>query len=88
MELKYVILDEIRPIIFSEANKHSDFTKLGKVTSAGFLSIKTVSYDSQKHSVKHSKKEYIEVETYGSSTSLNITPHIFDQHLLERLLNG
>lgn len=53
-EFKYVIIDDFYPIVFSLANKHSDFGNMGKVTSAGFgqISENKVSVWGESHSLK------------------------------------
>jgi hypothetical protein len=35
--LKYVILDEMFPVVFSAPLQHKDMLKLGEVTSAGYF---------------------------------------------------
>jgi hypothetical protein len=37
--MKYVIVDNVFPIIFSDGMKHSDFIHRGEITSAGMIKI-------------------------------------------------
>jgi hypothetical protein len=38
-EMKYIMIDEVFPVIFSDGMKHSDFKKMGNITSAGMVRI-------------------------------------------------
>lgn len=73
--LKYVIYDDIQPVLFSEMNQHSDF-RGPKITSAGFCRI---TYDEDQHRFT--------VLTYGKSISLEVSNHDGDSRAIERILN-
>ena len=38
--MKYIIIDGVKPIVFSEAQLHSEFKNMGEITSAGKCSIR------------------------------------------------
>lgn len=73
MEMKYVIVDHIFPIIFTDAHNHKQFQYIGKVTSAGFFRI-----------VSEGTVE--RVETYGCSQSLNMVPNEHDKNVISNFL--
>jgi hypothetical protein len=72
MKIKYVVISEMFPILFSEAQKHSDFLAMGNITSAGFVDIQD-----PKNPV-----------TYGKSTSLKLKPDPCDEILIEVMLKN
>lgn len=76
-----------RPIIFGEYFSHDEFSSMGKITSAGFLSIEQVKYDPAKHPANHYYEDYKEVYVYGESVSLGIKAEEDDKYLIEQLLN-
>lgn len=71
---KYVILNHCFPILFSEANQHSEFKgmKLGEPTSAGFCMIS-------------GSGDQLTVSTFGDSFSLKMKPAPGDDVLIKRL---
>ncbi len=71
--MKYVIINEDTPIMFPEHIDHCRFSEIGKVTSAGFCSIKTDELGNW-------------TAVYGESKSLKIKPAKDDTILLELLL--
>lgn len=74
--MKYVIIDNCFPIIFSVAHAHKDFKNMGGViTSAGFCRIVTTTLEGPSNPV---------VVVYGLSASLNLRP---DRDNDERILN-
>lgn len=74
MQIKYVMFDDIFPVIFTEAMGHDEVKWKGKTpTSAGFCSINT--YDRV-------------VTAYGKSISLNMTPHPDDDIFLTKFIFG
>ena len=75
-EMKYVIVGDIQPILFSTMNKHSDFRCVGNITSAGFCHI---TYDKLTHT-------FI-VSVYGDSVSLVLRSKPEDATSIERMLN-
>jgi hypothetical protein len=38
--MKYVMVDKNYPIVFPDHINHSDFMRVGKITSAGFVSVR------------------------------------------------
>jgi len=75
MTLKYVILDNRKPIIFFDIQNHSDFKVIGNITSAGFIQIYE---DEQSCDTK--------CKVWGNSSSLNISSHPDDEYTINRLL--
>lgn len=74
--LKYVIHDDCIPVVFTQCNKHEDFGKRSKVTSAGFCQISV------------GKTGKIEVYCYGKSISLNVeSDPESDSFILEKMFN-
>ena len=59
LKTKYVIIDDIKAIIFTETLQHSEFKPLGEITGAGFVSI----------GIKNGNPS---VSVYGESISLGI----------------
>ena len=72
-EMKYVIIGECFPILFTQGQQHCDFTHL-KPTSAGFCKF---SY----------KDDISKVECYGESISLNLKPGQYDEKIIESSFN-
>jgi hypothetical protein len=74
--IKYIMLDQSMPVIFGEYFAHADVTanlsRLGEVTSAGFVHL-------------NADGEYV---AYGESVSLNMKPGPHDSRILNRTLNG
>jgi hypothetical protein len=87
MKLKYVMINHTRPIIFGEYFSHDEFASMGKITSAGFLSIADVPYNKEIHSPTHCGNRYYEVYVYGESVSLKLKSEEDDKYLIEQLLN-
>lgn len=85
--IKYVIIDETYPIIFSEAHQHSSFRDIsGNVTSAGFCSFQEV--DTPVGS-RFCQSRIIQARCYGESVSLNIkSDPEKDAIILTRLFNS
>ena len=77
MDIKYIILDEIFPVIFGGYFKHKTVSDTfpQRTTSAGFLNIR-----------KHTPEDVI-IETYGEAISLRLKPKERDAVLLARLLH-
>ena len=72
-EMKYVIINEMSPILFGLEMKHSDFEHM-KVTSAGKCRI-------------YFETDRFIVDCFGDSISLNLTSDEKDKGRIERLLN-
>jgi hypothetical protein len=72
-EMKYVIIDECLPILFSIGQRHGDFGRM-KPTSAGKCRIY---YEEGKFTA----------ECYGGSIDLNLNCHIKDKNRIEIMLN-
>ncbi len=87
MKQKYVIIGESKSILFGEYFQHSEFSHMGKITSAGFCSIDKIKTDFVKYP-SLTCCEMTEVYCYGESLSLNIksNPEL-DQRLIQRLFN-
>ena len=71
-KIKYIIYEDCFPVLFSEANKHSDFRTGQEITSAGFCSV-------------FFENEKICVKVYGESISLKLKSKPEDAELIERL---
>jgi hypothetical protein len=71
--MKYIILEQSIPILFPDHVNHSDFKKLGNITSAGFVEI---DIDDEK----------INVRVYGESVTLKLKPMSGDNILIKILL--
>ena len=69
--MKYIVFDKKKPVLFGAFTKHSDFDNkgLGKITSAGFVTIDKI------------RGKY-KVTTYGESDSLNLRPDSNDSNLI------
>ena len=74
-EMKYVMIDYDRPILFFDIMNHSDFIKMGNITSAGFVDIR----------IDNNGKKLCVV--YGKSTSLKLSPAEHDAEMITDLLN-
>jgi hypothetical protein len=72
-EMKYVVVNDTQPILFSTSQKHSEF-KHFNITSAGFCAI------------RYTNSQY-EVSCYGESISLNLKPKDYDHKAIELMLN-
>lgn len=81
MKLKYVIIDEGYPVLFGECNKHSDFSRVGRITSAGFCLVREED-DTSPHAVALRK---LTVTAFGESHSLKIKSAPHDASIIERL---
>ena len=75
MKLKYVMIDESYPIIFTECHAHVDFKCVGNITSAGFIMFYADEKGNQKCSV------------YGRSVSLNLESHKLDENIINHCLS-
>ena len=71
MELKYVIIDHVHPIVFAPTFSHDKMTVHGNVTSAAF-----VQFSAGDNAV-------LGVEVYGRSFSLDLDPDPADARLLQ-----
>jgi len=78
-ELKYIVIDEINPIIFDAVIDHSAMARAanGPVTSAGFCYLSGNSDDE------------VDVHCFGESVTLNIKSNPdADQQLIEKRINN
>jgi len=78
MKTKYVIFNDVFPVIFGDYFEHSAVVinrAYKKPTSAGFMRI-----------ISGGLKRYVEV--YGESVSLNLKPSEDDAAILTRLINN
>ena len=75
MKLKYVITENLQPILFGLGISHDEVTK-HKVISAGFCNF-----------YPHSETGDFVVKTFGDSFSLKLKPSPDDAYLIEKLLN-
>lgn len=73
--IKYVIINEVYPVIFFAGIPHKAMSKVGKVTSAGFVKF-YVNSDCE-----------ISVIVSGKSESLGIESDPEDAKIIKRLLN-
>lgn len=71
--MKYIIIDESFPVVFSDATKHSDLLPLGNITSAGFCSFSV------------NEKGDVRASTWGESVSLGVKSKEGDLFFLEAL---
>jgi hypothetical protein len=74
--MKYVIIDGISPIIFSESQNHSDFKVMGQITGAGFCNI-----------YEDTKECETKAHVFGKSTSLGIESTKEDERILCRFVS-
>jgi len=72
---KYIIIDELFPILFTECQTHKDLAHGMRVTSAGFFCTSI-------------EKDKIKVHCYGESISLNIKNQPDDARLIEKFLSS
>lgn len=72
-EMKYVIINECQPILFTSGQQHSDFGYM-KPTSAGICRI------------QYEDGTFV-AECYGESISLKLKPTEYDRKRIERMLN-
>lgn len=81
--MKYVMIDGIMPILFTEAMNHKDFIHRGNITSAGMCKINAkINWDRY-------AEEYIvekEVVCYGESISLKLKPAEQDAKYIKKFL--
>lgn len=75
MEAKYIIIDNVKPVIFSKAIEHIDEANGRNVTSAGFCEI--FSYNGR-----------VAVSQHGRSESLNIGQKPNDAEVIRKVLGG
>jgi len=73
LKTKYVIIDGIKAIIFTETLQHREFEPLGEITGAGFVSI----------GIKDGNPS---VSVYGESISLGIKSKNIDLLPVKRAL--
>ena len=71
---KYIIINDVFPILFTEAQQHIDIGRKLNVTSAGFF----------RTSILEGK---IKVHCYGESISLGIKSQPDDSYFIEKFLN-
>lgn len=86
MKLKYVVFDDVFPVVFGEYAQHRE-VKIGlacKPTSAGFFTMAEVETPRESRFVG---TRMIEVNPYGESISLNLKSKPTDKFLLEKLFN-
>ena len=90
MKLKYVIIDGMEPIVFGELSKHSDFLRIGNITSAGFVTFEEVENDGNDPRMAWSSLVYYKkTKVFGTSSSLGIGPDVDnDEKCLDRLFNS
>jgi hypothetical protein len=72
--MKYVMIDEVFPILFSEKFSHDSFKNFGRITSAG--SVKII--------ISEGKRK---IETFGYSLTLKKVPAERDASLIEKQLS-
>jgi len=72
-EMKYVMIDFDRPILFFDIQNHSDFKRMGNITSAGYVKI-------------YEKDGFRSCKVYGKSVSLKLAPAQHDEEILNDLL--
>jgi len=79
--MKYVMVDDIKPILFSEMMQHSDFKDIGNITSAGMCRInaKLKRFDGHISTEKT-------VCCYGESISLKLKPAKQDEKYIKKFL--
>jgi hypothetical protein len=76
MELKYLMFDEIFPVIFPDSVLHNQVSIKGKtVTSAGYI-----------HTIV-TEEGYLKVQTYGESMGLKKKPSNHDADILTEAIN-
>jgi hypothetical protein len=81
--MKYVMIDNIHPILFTEAMNHKDFIHRGNITSAGMCKINVkINWD------RYAEEYDIEktVRCYGKSISLNLEPAEQDAERIKKFL--
>ena len=89
--IKYVIIDEIKPVLFSECHVHRDFNGFPsppggeKITSAGFVSIREI--DTPEES-RLCTVRMLKSHCFGESTSLKMKPGPNDEWLIDKMLNA
>jgi len=71
-EMKYIVCHGVCPILFSAAQKHSEFKHFNP-ESAGFCRI--------------NNKDRYQVSCYGESVSLNLKSRSRDEILISNMLN-
>ena len=73
--MKYVMINDDKPIIFFDIQNHNEFIRMGNITSAGFISI------------RKDDNGNILCKVYGKSTSLKLSPAEHDEEMINDLLN-
>lgn len=86
MNIKYVVVDEVYPYFTGAFAKHSDFSYLGEITSAGFCSFKEVPTPPDRQDIYTATM--FEVAVWGESTSCKVKSLPSDAKLIARMLNG
>lgn len=90
--MKYIIVDNISPVIFSEAIEHNKVKVEGKVTSAGFVNLsleEKIPWGVSKIPcpINGSREFEIKAQAYGESQSLHMESKREDSMLISLLLN-
>ena len=80
--MKYVMVDHIFPIVFTEAHQHRTFERMN-VTSAGFCKI-VEDYDERMDGEMRWEGNY--VIAYGESLGLKMKPAPQDSKILTRFM--
>ncbi len=87
MKIKYIIFDEILPVLFSEGHQHKAYRQIGIPTSAGFCAFEQIE-DRDPFSLTYKKKLY-KVTCWGESISLGIKSNPeWDESIIKRLLEN
>lgn len=85
MKLKYVIIDECKPVLFSESQRHVEFKRFGNITSAGFCDFAEVPTPRDRTDIW--TDTMFSVNVWGESISLNLKSDSRDARLIENMLN-
>jgi len=75
VELKYVMLDRLAPVVFFSSIEHRRLRALGNITSAGFVRFLPC------------RDGGLSVKTYGYSHSLGMGPHPADAEIITLFIN-
>lgn len=85
MKLKYVIIDKCTPVLFTEAQQHVEFKRLGNITSAGFCDFTEQPTPEDRTDIWTTKMFVVTV--WGESVSLKLKSDSRDARLIENMLN-
>jgi hypothetical protein len=73
-EFKYIIFDDVFPVVFSLGTSHNEVHIRGRATSAGFATL---------HIGEITRT--LTIETYGKSESMKLQPAEHDANILRQL---